>query len=345
MGTLIDDNPYSFDVKGNLDAATTAITIPTLNNKVNVTLNFTEVSTTVDKALKFVTDGTNDSKLTLNLAGQNHYLEVDVPNMDVTLASGSYTSVETTTTKPVEVKGVSIEKLNVNGNVHVHSGASIKNIKCDAENRIFVILEEGASIDRNLIEGKVEVTSRKIYDTLLRPAMMGGTVEFNEEMYLDCPLVVENDLTLKLNHELYASSLFKDVDGLKALIVVKKGATLIIEGVGEISTDESTYFETAIRVYKDAGLIVKSGVISCSGHAIKTDDNVNVTIEGGIFNGKLECGNCIGFIKGGLFNLQPKPEYVAEGKTTAKENGYYKVVELVGGGNSTGSDLGNGGVY
>ena len=81
-------------------------------------------------------------------------------------------------------------------------------------------------------------------------AKNGGTFTVSERIRLTSPLIVEGDLTLEFSDGAFDGDIgqFVDVDGLKAMVVIKPGASLTINGNSEFNTGHMLTQLSCIRM-------------------------------------------------------------------------------------------------
>lgn len=248
--------------------------------------------------LSFAKNETLTEKLALTLNTPNTTSILQATAGDFAFGTVTGTTAENTL---VVGKGVSIEKLIVcKGNVRVNTGATIDVLERGTENTATVtVIQEKQAILPEIPEN-FKVISAAEYD-LKMAAKEGGTIKLAADVTLTSPLVVEKDLVLDLNgHNIVpqAKALIP-VTGIvtvDAMVLVRRGATLTIEGQGNIDgennetlgatiklTDKNDETNDAINT-KAAKLIVKGGTIKSKYFAIcgnGTRDNTELEITGG----------------------------------------------------------------
>lgn len=252
----------------------------------NLTLSFAKNETQLEK-LALTLNTPNTTSILQATAGDFAFGTVTGTTADNTLVVG---------------KGVSIEKLIVcKGNVRVKTGATIKALERGAENiAIVTVIREEQAILPELISENFKVISAAEYD-LKMAAKEGGTINLAADVTLSSPLVVEKDLVLDLNgHDILPQTgALTPVTGIvtvDAMVLVRRGATLTIEGQGNIDgennetlgatiklTDKNDETNDAINT-KAAKLIVKGGTIKSKYFAISGNgnrDNTELEIIGG----------------------------------------------------------------
>jgi len=122
-------------------------------------------------------------------------------------------------------------------------------------------------------------------------AKNGGTFTVNENTRLTSPLIVESDMTLKIEGGWLGGTSgneFADPDSLKTLIAVKPGATLTLEGGNQLNTGHMKEQLSCVRMLggSDAAskVVVNNGLIIGTYYAIVVDEdcqNAEVEINGG----------------------------------------------------------------
>ena len=122
-------------------------------------------------------------------------------------------------------------------------------------------------------------------------AKNGGTFTVNENTRLTSPLIVESDMTLKIEGGWIGGTSgneFADPDSLKTLIAVKPGATLTLEGGNQLNTGHMKEQLSCVRMLggSDAAskVVVNNGLIIGTYYAIVVDEdcqNAEVEINGG----------------------------------------------------------------
>ena len=121
-------------------------------------------------------------------------------------------------------------------------------------------------------------------------AKNGGTFTVSERIRLTSPLIVESDLTLDFSNGAFDGDIgqFVDVDGLKAMVVIKPGASLTINGSSEFNTGHMLTQLSCIRMMggSDAPskFVMNNGNLIGTYHAILVDEdckNAEIEIKGG----------------------------------------------------------------
>ena len=121
-------------------------------------------------------------------------------------------------------------------------------------------------------------------------AKNGGTFTVSERIRLTSPLIVEGDLTLEFSDGAFDGDIgqFVDVDGLKAMVVIKPGASLTINGNSEFNTGHMLTQLSCIRMIggSDAPskFVMNNGNLIGTYHAILVDEdckNAEIEINGG----------------------------------------------------------------
>ena len=112
-----------------------------------------------------------------------------------------------------------------------------------------------------------------------------------------------------------------------------------VTGKGTFTLESGTIqtgFITLFRVENDAKIVVNSGKVSTNTESSVVDlyDNSSLTVNGGEVFGSIQTpGNPSVSVSGGLFEMRPKDEWIADGCTVIDDQGddyyYYKVVKGV----------------
>lgn len=120
-------------------------------------------------------------------------------------------------------------------------------------------------------------------------------------------------------------------DRYNYMVWVTGKGTFTLES-GTIQTDSRTLF----RVQHDARIVINSGKVSTNTESSVVDlyDNSSLTVNGGEVFGSIQTpGNPSVSVSGGLFEMRPKDEWIADGYTVIEDQGddyyYYKVVKGV----------------
>ena len=112
-----------------------------------------------------------------------------------------------------------------------------------------------------------------------------------------------------------------------------------VTGKGTFTLESGTIqtgFITLFRVENDAKIVVNSGKVSTNTESSVVDlyDNSSLTVNGGEVFGSIQTpGNPSVSVSGGLFEMRPNDEWIADGCTVIDDQGddyyYYKVVKGV----------------
>ena len=319
--------PITTDIQltGKIDATTAGnatVTIPAIKNS-NVNLALAVIPKTEDsKPLVLETkdagtsaEAVNTVSIAIPAATKDNApsITITMPTTTVELGiSGTATATvykkiiaKTASNTIVIKKGVTVENLVVaGGNVKVEAEGTIKAIsKANGfTDDVIIFKENGATIPESHEGFTVVDNMDEATYFLMKAAEKGGAYTLNSNVELTEPLVVVKDMKLDLN----GYSITQKGDALKkvlntqdALILVRRGATLTIEGNAAsslISSAGKDNIATTIKLtdsndqseYEHAGepakLIVNSGTIRSKAYAISgngTRDNTALTINGG----------------------------------------------------------------
>lgn len=160
-------------------------------------------------------------------------------------------------------------------------------------------LYEGSLVNGNLRPGKLYDTTVKMSNSgeisqenkIQLAAKNGGEFTVTERIRLTAPLIVEKDLNLHFNDGAAFDGdigQFVDSNSLKAMVVVKPGAALTINGNGEINTGHMDSQLSCIRMIggsnEPSKVVINSGMLIGTHHVILVDEdcqNAQVEINGG----------------------------------------------------------------
>lgn len=288
------------------------VSIPSVSGDQNPKIvAFEKVSATTLTVKDEKSSGESVENLTLSFAKNETLtkgpdLTLETPNTTSTLqaTAGDFvfgTVIASTAANTLVVdKGVEIAKLIVKkGNIRVNAGAVIQELEKSPDNQATVIVvyyEEGAKLPSPLPEG---FTKESLSDALRTAAKDGGTVTLDADVVLSSPLVVENDMTLNLGgHSIVPVSgeLTKECNTKDAVVLVRRGATLTINGEGSIDSKGNVTIGATIKLTdsndetdmdrkgRPAKLVVNGGTIKSANFAISGNgnrDNTELEITGG----------------------------------------------------------------
>ena len=287
---LREDGIYTFHVKGKMTQET-SLNIPSVG--ADVTLDFSDGGDIV------INQGTGNvaseaiNKLAIHMPEGDNALHIHAPQTIVTLASGHYGVIDALTHTLIVGKEAQAMNMEVkDGDMEVYGNITNLYRASGSTSDVMLIIGEGGKVGIIHTEGfeLVEGNPGKQEIALKRVAKNGGTFTVTENIRLTSPLIVEKDFVLNFDNGAFDGDIgqFVDSKGLKAMVVVKPGATFTYNKGGYFNTGHMKTQLTCIRMVggSDAPskVIMNGGSLIGTYHTILIDEdcqNAEVEINGG----------------------------------------------------------------
>ncbi len=311
------ESPIQIDLTSAVTATTDPIVLPAASEggSSDITMNFNETPDTENNPLVVqqnagAEQGASVNALAINMPADAVIKDmvIDSPTSTVTLNGGTYEKLKVSSALNTTVIGSDVEIWGLEvvcGNVRIQKGGkitgSLSYIGGNDDEKIYVILETGATIENSLpadfVVGEHFVIVNAAEYDLREAVALGGTVVLSEDVNLLNSLEISSEVTIDLNGKSVkcnTSDVFVVLAGGK-LTLNDANNKAVVWG----SEDNSS---SSCAVWAKGGDVIINGGIYKVGHdASSTDPNNkrNDCIYAGTNNGTNPGGNII--INGGVF--------------------------------------------